>query len=73
MEVRDFLAKEIREMDLPWEPLPASSGYFLMADVTKCRDLIPSKYFETHEYEPETDDEGMNNFVIRKYDLYMPR
>ena len=47
-QVRDFLTSELIEMDLPWEPLPAQSGYFLMADVTKCRDMIPKKYLETH-------------------------
>ena len=40
-EVRDFLATEIREMDMPWKPLPCQSGYFLMADVSECRSLVP--------------------------------
>ena len=70
--VRDYLKKEITEMALPWEPLPCHSGYFLMADVTKCRDLIPRKYFQSHEYEPETTDEKMNKLVIKKHELYMP-
>lgn len=55
-EVRDYLMNEIKEMDLPWEPLPCMSGYFLMADVTKCKHLIPDKYFESHEF--ETLEEG---------------
>ena len=37
----DFLSKEIKEMSLPWEPLPCYSGYFMMADISKCRPLIP--------------------------------
>ena len=72
-EVRDYLANEIREMDLPWEPLPCMSGYFLMADVTKCRALIPSVYFETHEYEPGYTPESANDSDhIVKNTLYMP-
>ena len=39
--VRDFLTEEMKEMDLPWEPLPTQSGYFLLTDISKCRDLIP--------------------------------
>ena len=35
-EVRDYLTKEVSEMDLPWEPLPSQSGYFMMADIRKC-------------------------------------
>lgn len=37
-------------MPLPWEPLECASGYFLMVDVSKCRNLIPKKYFESHDY-----------------------
>ena len=37
-------------MALPWEPLHCNSGYFMMVDVSKCRNLIPKKYFETHDY-----------------------
>jgi len=44
-DVRDYLSKEVKEMALPWEPLPCHTGYFLMTDVSKCRDLIPYKYF----------------------------
>ncbi len=32
-------------MDLPWKPLPCKSGYFMVVDISKCRDLIPKKYF----------------------------
>jgi len=56
-------------MDLPWEPLPAQSGYFLMADVTKCKSLIPTKFFETHDYDPVNPDTGMRN---PRVELYMP-
>lgn len=73
-EVRDYLSKEMREMDLPWEPLPCPSGYFLMADVTKCRNLIPPVYFETHEYEPgHTAEAAQASDHIVKNTLYMPQ
>lgn len=37
--------------DLPVEPLNVESGYFIMLDISKCRDLIPKKYLESHDYE----------------------
>lgn len=40
-------------MDLPWEPLPCHSGYFMMVDITKCKDVIPQSYFETHDYDTD--------------------
>ena len=42
-------------MALPWKPIKVQGGYFLMADVSECRSLIPEKYFQTHDYEPEDD------------------
>mmetsp|Transcript_10138 Transcript_10138/g.17101 ORF Transcript_10138/g.17101 Transcript_10138/m.17101 type:complete len:119 (+) Transcript_10138:980-1336(+) len=55
-------------MDLPWEPLPCHSGYFLMANVSKCRPLVPQKYFESHEY----DGADENGYKIKTNELYMP-
>lgn len=49
--MRDYLFKEIDEMDLPWKPLPCHSGYFMMVDVQACRHLVPTDYFTNHNYE----------------------
>lgn len=38
-----------------------------MADVTNCRDLIPEKYLQTHDYEPEDGSKP-----VGKYRLAMP-
>ena len=43
--------KGMKEIGLPVEPLACEGGYFFMMDVSKCRELIPKKYFESHEYE----------------------
>lgn len=59
-------------MDLPMKPLPCMAGYFLMADVSGCKDLIPEKYFKTHDYEPDTDDMKEKHF-IKKHEMYMPK
>lgn len=67
-EVRDYLTKEITEMELPWEPLPAHSGYFLVADITKCRELIPQKFFDSHHYDLDVP----GHELIPKVELYMP-
>jgi aspartate/methionine/tyrosine aminotransferase len=66
--VRDFLVKELKEMDLPWSPLPCHSGYFLIADVSKCKSLIPSAYFESHDYD-EHNEKGPK---VQPYELYIP-
>ena len=36
-------------MALPWEPLPSQSGYFLMADIRKCKPLIPDRFLDSHK------------------------
>ena len=48
---RDYLTKAINEMALPWKPVFCQGGYFLMADITACKDLIPDKFKATHDYE----------------------
>jgi aspartate/methionine/tyrosine aminotransferase len=35
---------------LPIKPLRAESGYFLVADISGCRDLIDKKYFTKHDW-----------------------
>jgi len=60
-------------MDLPWKPSYCHSGYFMMSDVSQCRDLIPPIYFQTHEYEPDyTPESAKNSNHIIKNHLYMP-
>ena len=39
----------------PLKPAACEGGYFLIVDVTKCKDLIPSKYLESHDYLSEED------------------
>ena len=65
-EVRNYLSHEINSQDMPWKALPCHSGYFMIVDVSKCRDLVPAKYFETHHY-----DQGEPN-PPQKYELYLP-
>mmetsp|Transcript_24840 Transcript_24840/g.33252 ORF Transcript_24840/g.33252 Transcript_24840/m.33252 type:complete len:445 (+) Transcript_24840:43-1377(+) len=64
---RDFLKQSLTEMAMPWTPVLVEGGYFLMADITACVDLIPEKYKTTHEYEPED-----GRAPIAKYRLNMP-
>jgi len=54
-------------MNLPWKPVLCQGGYFVMADITTCRDLIPQKYLASHDYEP-ADDQA----PVLKYHLNMP-
>lgn len=50
---RDFIRQSLTDMAMPWVPVHVEGGYFLMADITTCVDLIPEKYKTTHDYEPE--------------------
>ena len=52
---RDYITQALNEMALPWKPVPCQGGYFIMADITECRDLIPEKYQTTHDYEAVDD------------------
>ena len=64
---RDFLTQAINEMALPWKPVPSQGGYFLLADISECVDLIPDKFKTTHDYEA---DDGRK--PVDKYRLTMP-
>lgn len=48
---RDYLTKALIEMKLPWKPLKCEGGYFLMANISECKHLIPAKYLSSHSYE----------------------
>jgi len=64
---RDFIASALSEMAMPWTPVPVEGGYFLMADITACSDLIPDVYKNSHEYEPDN-----GSTPVKKYHLNMP-
>lgn len=42
---RDSITQAVTEMAMPWKPVFCQGGYFIMADVTDCRSLVPDKYF----------------------------
>ena len=42
------------------KPSIAEGGYFLMADISACEELIPKKYLESHDYLPEDEMVGAN-------------
>lgn len=50
----------LKKSKLPIEPLPCESGYFLIADISKCANLIPKKYLESHDFE-----EGTENLIVK--------
>lgn len=54
-------------MELPFKPVDCEGGYFLMADISECKHLIPERYLTSHDYElPE------NGPKIGVYPLNMP-
>lgn len=70
-DVRDYMVNELRALDFPIEPLVSESGYFLMADVSKCKDIIPKKYLESHDYE-EGDSLPVSKNIIHMEDGRIP-
>ena len=64
---RDYLVEQVAGMDLPWEPLKCEGGYFMIADITKCVDLIPDKYKASHDYE-----DPAKGPPVRKFEMTMP-
>ena len=53
VENRDSLAQAITNSEIPWKPVLCQGGYFMMADVSECRDVIPEQYLLSHDYETE--------------------
>ena len=62
----------MKEIGLPVEPLACEGGYFFMMDVSKCRELIPKKYFESHEYEEGDPETFIQKNVIYNDDGSIP-
>ena len=65
--VRDYLVTETRKLDIPIRPIEPEGGYFLLADVSECRDLVPKRYFESMEYE-----DGPTSIVKNDFGLPVP-
>lgn len=58
---RDYLVKALANPETyPMVPTECEGGYFLMVNISKCRDLVPKKYFENHEYLEEGNRVGVN-------------
>lgn len=57
----DILVKGIKDSGLPIKPISAQGGYFIMADISQCRDLVPEKYFIQQEYEADPDTKIVKN------------
>ena len=64
---RDFMTKEMEEMELPVKVANCEGGYFIMVDISDCKPLIDSKYLTEHEYEDKDDPNP-----VAKYHLYKP-
>lgn len=62
----DILVEGLKASSLPIKPIPAFGAYFIFADVSECRDLVPEKYFKQEEYEDDKDT------IIEKNDFGNP-
>ena len=67
------MRKEVDSMSLPLKTLNCEGGYFVMADITDCIDLIPKKYLTQHEYEDPTDPNPVNKYHLNKADGTIPK
>jgi len=52
---KDYLMKELSSINLPWRPIESDGGFFLLADISDCVDIIPDKYKNTIQYEHPDD------------------
>lgn len=60
-DVRDLFVSEIAKLDIPVKTLQCESGYFLMVDLSACKDFIPEKYRSSHDFEDLKEGEvGVN-------------
>ena len=66
-KVRDYLVEEIKKLKMPMKPIVPEGGYFLLIDISECRDYVPQKYFESNEYE-----EGETHIVKNDFGLPVP-
>jgi len=48
------------EGTFPMVPTRCDGGYFLMVDISACRELIPAKYLANHQYLPEGERVPVN-------------
>jgi hypothetical protein len=47
------MSKAFYELAIPVKPIKCDSGYFLIIDVSACRDSIPEKYLRSHDYDAD--------------------
>jgi aspartate/methionine/tyrosine aminotransferase len=48
---RDYLIDFLKREDTyPVKPTVVEGGYFLVADISACKDMIPAKYLASHDY-----------------------
>lgn len=62
----DAFIASLKDISLPMKVIPANGCYFVFADISECRDLIPEKYFRGEEYEIDP------NTNIEKHDFGVP-
>jgi hypothetical protein len=55
--VRDYIYNQLKDnFDLPVQAILPESGFFIMIDISKCKDLIPDKYKLTHDYDANDEE-----------------
>ena len=72
-EVRDMMINELsKPFDLPVKPLKSESGFFIMVDISKCKDLIPSKFTQSHDYEDVSKGDPVSKNIVYIEDGRVP-
>lgn len=61
-----ILLETLKTSSIPFQPIPAEGGYFIMVDISACRHLVPEKYFKNAEFEEDPAT------IIEKNDLGEP-
>ena len=50
-----MIAELKKPSDLSIDVVSCESGFFIMIDITKCKNQIPARFRETHDYEDPSD------------------
>jgi aspartate/methionine/tyrosine aminotransferase len=68
-ETRDKAIEVLSASDIPFNPILCESGYFILADVSKARHLVPSKYFKAGNYETDPNTQVLQKEFTNKVPL----
>ena len=60
-----MLIDGLKDVGVPIKAIPSHGCYFVLAEISELRDLVPEKYFKSNEYEEDRNTSiDKNNFGL---------